>query len=815
MSNTDLIKLPQATDVEALVLGAVILESDAGKMYGDDVSPDLFYNNKNKLVAEAIGHLINVGEPIDLATICNRLKSKGQLKEAGGPSYVVELTNRVASSTNIEAHIAILKQKMIARKLIQMSLNLIQGLQGEDDPLEALSDTAKHVTDFMMITAGGVSSTLSETITEIVKDIEKSKEEKGVTGVPIPLNTLNKRMGGWQDGNLIILAARPAMGKLQPLTEPILTPSGWELMGDIKKGSKVLCPIKGVPIEVIGTYPQNNLDIYRVNFSDGTHTECCNDHLWKVQEPVGGSGKRPWKVVDTQYMINKGVVDSRNKSRFRIPLTTPVQFNEKPVALHPYVLGLLIGNGYMASNNTVTLTFSEDDVQEIYEKIANKIPSDVSICIGKKYGESKAIKISFSSSIKKYLLDLRLIDCKSEYKFIPNGYLYNSKSIRKEILSGLMDSDGSCFIPKGRNSKQCSYSTVSKILKDDIIELIRSLGGVASYSEDKRERYNNGVCYNIPLRTPHNPFGLERKKQTFNRFDYKQTFTKTIRSIEFLRKDKGQCILVDSDDHLYITRDYTVTHNTGLALQFASHPVFHYDKKVMFFSMEMTIKELVARILAQELQEPANRFTRDAKHMNTDVLHKKLGQYGYVYNNNLVIDDECSTINKLIARCKKQKMKHGLDMVVVDYLQLLSDPSVRGNREQEISSISRKLKRMGKELQIPVIALSQLSRSVENRGGGNVPMLSDLRESGSLEQDADVVMFLYRPEYYGFEEDEEGKSTEGLAQIMTKKFRSGGVGDDVAKFTKEFVKFKDLDEFAEPNTPHYTQLEPNDNFDEA
>src|SRR5690606_30352532 len=151
---------------------------------------------------------------------------------------------------------------------------------------------------------------------------------------------------------------------------------------------------------------------------------------------------------------------------------------------------------------------------------------------------------------------------------------------------------------------------------------------------------------------------------------------------------------------------------------------------------------------------------------------------------------------------RRLKQKHGIQCIIIDYLQLMTagGDNRSGNREQEISTISRTIKTIAKELEIPILALSQLSRAVETRGGDKKPMLSDLRESGAIEQDADIVSFIYRPEYYDITQDEDGNPTQGIGQIIIAKHRNGALDTVSLKFVKEFAKFDNLDvEFNEPN----------------
>lgn len=255
---------------------------------------------------------------------------------------------------------------------------------------------------------------------------------------------------------------------------------------------------------------------------------------------------------------------------------------------------------------------------------------------------------------------------------------------------------------------------------------------------------------------------------------------------------------------------------TSLALHFATYPSLKHGENVLVFSLEMSELQLTTRIVAQELGIPANRLTRDAHtHLNVDKLNRQLREHDYIYTDKLMIDDRAGLdVNQLVAKSKTIHLESPLSLIVVDYLQLLKDASIqssRGNREQEISSISRKLKVLAKDLNIPVIALSQLSRAVESRGGDRSPQLSDLRESGSLEQDADIVMFINRPEYYGLLEDEDGNSTIGIAKIITAKHRNGGVGDDILRWDAHLTRFSDNKESYEEI---FGDIKPNNDFDD-
>ncbi|MFN4253554.1 MAG: replicative DNA helicase [Saprospiraceae bacterium] len=235
---------------------------------------------------------------------------------------------------------------------------------------------------------------------------------------------------------------------------------------------------------------------------------------------------------------------------------------------------------------------------------------------------------------------------------------------------------------------------------------------------------------------------------------------------------------------------------TSFVLACALNAAKDFGKPVALFSLEMANAQLVQRLLSMESEIPANKFRNgkmeDYEWQQLQVTVEKMNAVP------IFIDDTPGiNVFELRAKCRRLKMQHDIQMVIIDYLQLMtgtSENNRNGNREQEISSISRALKGMAKELNVPVIALSQLSRAVETRGGSKRPQLSDLRESGAIEQDADIVGFIYRPEYYQILEDENGQSLKGVAEIIIAKHRNGALDTVRLKFTDTFAKFGNLED---------------------
>ncbi len=252
---------------------------------------------------------------------------------------------------------------------------------------------------------------------------------------------------------------------------------------------------------------------------------------------------------------------------------------------------------------------------------------------------------------------------------------------------------------------------------------------------------------------------------------------------------------------------------TAFVLSMARNMAVDFKKPTAIFSLEMSGVQLVTRLIASETELEADKLKRgQLEQYEWEQLNSRLNT---LTEAPLYIDDTPAlSIFELRAKCRRLKAQHNIQLAIVDYLQLMSagNDNNRGNREQEISSISRSMKSLAKELNIPIIALSQLSRAVETRGGSKRPILSDLRESGAIEQDADMVLFIYRPEYYQILEDEQGNSTEGLAQLIIAKHRNGGLADINLRFITKFAKFTDY------GTDEYEfsgEMKPSDSFEKG
>jgi replicative DNA helicase len=251
---------------------------------------------------------------------------------------------------------------------------------------------------------------------------------------------------------------------------------------------------------------------------------------------------------------------------------------------------------------------------------------------------------------------------------------------------------------------------------------------------------------------------------------------------------------------------------TSFVLSLLKHPAIKQRKSTAIFSLEMSAKQLFARMQSQESGLELHKIIKTGLD-ETELNVLNLTTSGLV-NSPLTIDDT-SALSLLQFRLKAQKLKREkkVELIIIDYLQLMKGTKGQ-NRDGEIGEITRGLKSVAKDLDIPIIVLSQLSRAVETRGASKRPQLSDLRESGSIEQDADMVMFIYRPEYYGIMTDEDNMPTQGIAQIIIAKHRNGGLAEIPLRWIGYLTKFENLNENTETEQMNNTAMVPNNEFDD-
>ncbi len=363
-------------------------------------------------------------------------------------------------------------------------------------------------------------------------------------------------------------------GRAMPLETPVLTPEGFRPIGSLAVGDLVIGS-NGEPTPVIGVYPQGEKDIYRLTTQDGASTLCSGDHLWAVTTRDDRRRGKPLRVLETREMIG----DLRaNCHRYELPLhSAPVCFPHRPVPVDPYALGLLLGDGCLTAPGTPS--FAAGDV-ELALELQVRLPGiDVRPRGGPDYVLSQGTspwqgRLLVQNPVTAAVRQLGLYGTRSTTTFVPELYLHNSAEVRLAVLQGLLDTDGGPVAQRGRTCR-IQYTTVSPRLRDDVIFLVRSLGGVAytrvrpalgrtpgrAHGHPVHHRHD---AYIIDVRLPAGvePFRLSRKREEYRAEGGGGRPVRFIESIEPEGKAEAVCISVAAADSLYTTEDFLLTHNT-------------------------------------------------------------------------------------------------------------------------------------------------------------------------------------------------------------------------------------------------------------
>ena len=367
-------------------------------------------------------------------------------------------------------------------------------------------------------------------------------------------------------------------GKAQPLDAKVLTPTGWRKMGELKVGDQVMAET-GKPTRIIKVFPQGKKQIFRVEFSDGSSTECCDDHLWltyNYRERCGTAQAaklgKDWPYakpkVRTLAEIRRTLIDEAHPSKPKnhsIPMVAPVEFKERSVKLDPYLMGVLLGDGHIRAKGA-TFTSADPEIADLV-----KLPDHTELSSAPK---QKTVALTYTikgtrwhnNPVTEILKDYGLQGLLSSHKFVPEDYLFNTIDVRLGVLQGLMDTDG--YVD--RRGTSCYYATVSPKLAENVAFLVQSLGGTAITSvKEKSYRNKEGAkvvgqpCYQLTVSLPPtiNPFRLPRKRDlVVPKTKYQPT--RYIVNVVPVGEKEAQCIMVDAPSHLYVTDNFIVTHNS-------------------------------------------------------------------------------------------------------------------------------------------------------------------------------------------------------------------------------------------------------------
>jgi phosphate starvation-inducible protein PhoH and related proteins len=342
-------------------------------------------------------------------------------------------------------------------------------------------------------------------------------------------------------------------GRAQPVDQEVLTPSGFRAIGSLRVGDLVIGS-DGLPTPVIGVYPQGRRKVFRVSAQDGSSTVCCAEHLWFVTTPDDRSHRKDGRVLQTQDMI--GRLRRNHQHRFELPLAEPVELERQDVPMDPYALGLLLGDGCITTSTTPTFSTKDPELVEALEdalpgiELRQKSKFDYVL----RHIDGHRGGVIVANPVTATLRELDLAGTRSGTKFVPQRYLLNAPAVRLAVLQGLLDTDGG---PVTQRDRRCriQYSTASEQLADDVVFLVRSLGGVAY------RHCSDAHILDICLPAGLEPFRLRRKRAIYHQHLGAHP-KRYVESIEPAGDAETVCIQVAAQDSLYVTDDFLVTHNT-------------------------------------------------------------------------------------------------------------------------------------------------------------------------------------------------------------------------------------------------------------
>jgi phosphate starvation-inducible PhoH-like protein len=365
-------------------------------------------------------------------------------------------------------------------------------------------------------------------------------------------------------------------GRAQPYFSRVLTPEGWRPIGTLRPGDSVIGS-DGRPTTVLGVYPQGVKEVFRVVAQDGASTLCCGEHLWTVYTPEDRNRRGQPRVLATRDMI--GRLRRAHQHRFELPLLShPVEFAARDVPMDPYALGLLLGDGCLTGKTTPSFSTSDAELVLGLGRELGDHAVDLVARTGTDYtlrhvaGGRGGLRIA--NPVTVILRDLQLCGTRSHTKFIPDLYLRNSARVRLALLQGLLDTDGGPVLQAKRTCRT-QYTTTSPRLSDDVVFLVRSLGGIAycrrrpaagrkpGRARDRDVEHRHDACI-VDIRLPPGmmPFRLPRKRDAYVEAGGGGRPMRYIENIEAAGHQDAVCIRVAAEDSLYVTDDFLLTHNT-------------------------------------------------------------------------------------------------------------------------------------------------------------------------------------------------------------------------------------------------------------
>ncbi len=719
---------PQDNAAEQSVLGSMLLSKDAIADVNEILRGTDFYRPAHEVVHDAIVDLYGRGEPADPVTVAAELQRRGELARVGGAPYLHTLSANVPIAANAGYYAEIVREKAILRRLVEAGTKIVQiGYAGEGQVDDVVDQAQAEVYKITEKRTAEDYAPLSDIMHHVLDEIEAiGNREAGLYGVPSGFADFDDLTNGLHNGQMIIVAARPGVGKALALDTPLPTPGGWTTMGEVRVGDE-LYGADGQPVRVVAaTEVMRDRECFEVVFGDGTSIVADAEHQWVTESRESRRNREPPRRVRTTAELARTLrAGSDQRVNHSITNVSPLQGGETAMPIPAYALGAWLGAGHSAS---ARLTSETSEIPMYIEAAGLR-------CI---HRGATLYSISIDDESEGIAAPLRKIGVLGN-KHIPTAYLRASEADRRALLAGLLDTDGTVV----RASGAVQLGLASRRLADDAYELIVSLG-YRCHRRTKRVKGRSDATSTFELLTfsaiddvfrLHRKAVLHKELRPTNLARIGQRYVVDVRPVSSV---PVRCVQVDADDHLYLAgRSMVPTHNSTLALDFCRAASIHNNLASVFFSLEMNRSEITMRLLSAEAKVPLNHIRTGQ--MTDDDWARLARKMGEVESAPMFIDDSPNmTMMEIRAKARRLKQKHDLRLIVIDYMQLMTSGKKVESRQLEVSEFSRQIKLLAKELEVPIIALSQLNRGPEQRSDKR-PMISDLRESGCLTADTRLM----------------------------------------------------------------------------
>ncbi|WP_150237151.1 replicative DNA helicase [Nocardiopsis quinghaiensis] len=744
---------PHDIQAEQSVLGGMLLSKDAITQVVEIIRSADFYRPAHQVIYDSIVDLFSRGEPVDAISVNAELTKRGEATRVGGALYLHTLTEAIPTAANAGYYAKIVSDRAILRRLVEVGTRIAQiGYAGDGEVDDLVDHAQAEIYKVAENRTGEDYLALADIMPGALDEIEAIGAHDGsLTGVPTGFADFDALTNGLHPGQMVIIAARPAVGKALALDTPLPTPDGWTSMEEVEVGTELVAA-DGTPTRVVAaTEAMTDRPCFEIEFDDGTTVVADAEHQWLTHTRASRRAAQEAEARGVAPKVLPGVRTTREIARtlrletadrrlnHSVGNAAAIELPERDLPLPPYFLGAWLGDGASAAAR-ITSKDPEVLLNIEAEGLVTKPVGSTGTTYGVFLAEEDTAPtardcVGRPGSVQALLRTAGVLG----KKHIPQEYLRASIAQRRSLLAGLVDTDGTVDA-----SGSVQFAVTNERLANDFRELAHSLGyrtGMSTKRVSGRTEASS-ACYTITFGSTREVFRIERKQRAHRERGgsrgYARIGSRFVTDVRPVESVPVRCVQVDHPDHLFLaTRSMIPTHNSTLALDFARAASIKNDMTSVFFSLEMGRNEIVMRLLSAEARVPLH--TMRSGLMTDEDWTRLARRMGEVANAPLFIDDSPNmSMMEIRAKCRRLKQQHDLKLVIVDYLQLMSSPGRVESRQQEVSEMSRSLKLLAKELEVPVVALSQLNRGPEQRTDKR-PQVSDLRESGCLVEETRVL----------------------------------------------------------------------------